>query len=226
MAELNLILIKYLGICVIFNLRFANSQSIASLLSHRTKLIFSVIFVVLLQACATKPLQLKDVANIAELKNWNARGKLLLTNNKDKLSGYFFWQQNQNGDFKLVITSFIGTNLMTLDYQNRQTEIKLDGKTHKGAHPEQLVYNLTGSYIPVLNMATWMLAQAPESAAQKSENGQLKSFNYRDDSFNNWQIDYQSYKPVSQLNLPEKMTIKGLNNRIKITINEWELLAQ
>lgn len=149
----------------------------------------------------------------------------MLKNNKDKLSGYFFWQQKQNGDFKLVVTSFIGTNLMTLDYVNNNTSLKLDGKTYEGQNPEFLVYELTGSYIPVRNLANWMLGQAPESATKTVTNNKMTDFQYTDNNAKNWQVSYKTYQNVSLLTLPEKITIEGLDNRIKLTINEWELLA-
>lgn len=179
----------------------------------------------LIQGCATKPAQIIDFASIDEISNWNARGKLLIKNNKDKLSGYFFWQQQKNGDFKLVITSFIGTSLMTMEYQQGLAEVKIDGKTHQGSNPEFLIYQLTGSYIPVSNMANWMLAKAPETASKTVEQNQLKNFNYRDTHLNDWQVSYQSYQTIALLELPKQLTINGLGNRIKLTVHDWEILA-
>jgi len=225
MIKLNLILIKYLGICVIFNLSFIRQISPTSVLSRRMKVITTIVVIAFIQACATQPKQLSNVSDIAQVSHWNARGKLLIRNNKDKLSGYFFWQQQGEQDFKLVITSFIGTNLMTLTYKDAFTEIKLDGETYTGKDPEQLVYELTQSYIPVKHMASWMLAKAPKEAEATKTKELLTSFTYQDPSLNTWQVAYQSYKTVSSMSLPEKMTINGLNNRIKLTINDWELLA-
>lgn len=179
----------------------------------------------IIQGCATKPQQMIDIANVDEVSNWNARGKLLIKNNKDKLSGYFFWQQQKNGDFKLVITSFIGTSLMTMEYKQGLAEVKIDGKTHQGNNPEFLIYQLTGSYIPVSNLSDWMLAKAPETATKTVEQNQLKKFNYKDTHHNDWQVSYQSYQTVALLELPKQMTINGLGNRIKLTVNDWEILA-
>lgn len=225
MRQLNLILIKYLGDCVIFNLSFRQTQSPNLLFLRGVKYVTLVAAATLIQACATKPQQNLDVTSVEQLTDWNARGKLLLKNNKDKLSGYFFWQQKNNGDFKLAITSFIGTNLMSLTYADQHTELTLDGKQYRGENPEQLIYQLTGSYIPVRNMAKWMLAQAPSSAEKSISEQQLKGFSYKDDNANQWQIEYQTYQKVALLTLPEKVIIEGLDNRIKLTINEWELLT-
>lgn len=211
---------------MIFNLSLSLRTRLASKLSASFKVGVSVIFAVLIQACATKPALLSKVDSIEQLENWNARGKLLLKNNKDKLSGYFFWQQKRDGNFKLVITSFIGTNLMTLNYSDGSTDLKIDGKSYQGQHPELLVYQLTGSYIPVRNLAQWMLAQAPKNAEKSMKAGKLSGFTYKDSNNKNWQVKYQTYKSVAELSLPEKITIEGLNNRIKLTINDWELLAQ
>lgn len=179
----------------------------------------------IIQGCATKPQQMIDIANLDEVSNWNARGKLLIKNNKEKLSGYFFWQQQKSGDFKLVITSFIGTSLMTMEYKQGLAEVKIDSKTHKGHNPEFLIYQLTGSYIPVSNLSDWMLAKAPVTAIKTVEQNQLKKFNYKDTHLNDWQVSYQSYQTVALLELPKQMTINGLGNRIKLTVNDWEILA-
>lgn len=190
------------------------------------KRLFTLCLVLILQACSLSPNQRQmDVSHLDQLQNWNARGKLLIRNNKEKLSGYFFWQQQASGDYKLVINSFLGINLMTLDYQNGQTTIQLDGKTYKGADPEQLVFELTGSFIPVSHLSQWMLARAPERAQTDYRDEQLIAFDYAGTDQTLWRVDYQSYQMASNLSLPNKMTIKGLNNRIKLTINEWEFLA-
>ena len=225
MTELNLILIKYLGDRVIFNLYFEQRNRLCPSFFNHIKLALVLTLAIFIQACATQPKLATKVTSVEQLSNWNARGKLSLKNSKDKLSGYFFWQQKQKGEFKLVITSFIGTNLMTLTYDSNATELQLDGKTYRGEDPELLVYELTGNYIPVNSMASWMLAQAPMSAEKTIEQQKLKSFTYIDNDSNNWQVKYQSYKDVSFITLPEKMTIEGLDNRIKLTINDWELLA-
>lgn len=188
------------------------------------KMMGLVLISVLVQGCVTKP-NPANITDINQLAQWNARGKLLIKNSKDKLSGYFFWQQQKNGDFKLVITSFIGTSLMTMQYQQGLAEVIIDGKTQQGTNPELLIYQLTGSYIPVSNMANWMLAKAPSSASTTVEQGQLKSFNYQDSHLNNWQINYQSYQNIALLTLPKQLTINGLGSRIKLTVNDWELLA-
>ncbi len=208
-----------------FNRTNIKARVIYSSIRRLQQVTFLLFFSLLIQGCATKPAQIIDFANIDEISNWNARGKLLIKNNKDKLSGYFFWQQQKNGDFKLVITSFIGTSLMTMEYQQGLAEVKIDGKTHQGNNPEFLIYQLTGSYIPVSNLADWMLAKAPASASKTVEQNQLKSFNYKDTHLNDWQVSYQSYQTIALLELPKQLTINGLGNRIKLTVNDWELLA-
>lgn len=224
MSWLNLILIKYLGICVFFD-RTNVKLKVEHLSIHwLQKMMGLVLISVLVQGCVTKP-NPANITDINQLAQWNARGKLLIKNSKDKLSGYFFWQQQKNGDFKLVITSFIGTSLMTMQYQQGLAEVIIDGKTQQGTNPELLIYQLTGSYIPVSNMANWMLAKAPSSASTTVEQGQLKSFNYQDSHLNNWQINYQSYQNIALLTLPKQLTINGLGSRIKLTVNDWELLA-
>lgn len=226
MAKLNLILNKDLGICVIFNLKYIKRARMSYLKSFSVRIVICALLFSFIQGCATAPRQaLQNVSNIEQVSHWQARGKLLIKNSQDKLSGYFFWQQQGEHDFKLVITSFIGTSLMTLDYQNQLARIQIDGKSYTETNPERLLYRLTGNYIPVRHMAKWMLGQAPEDATKQNQGQQLQSFIYHDAGNNDWQVNYQSYQAVSQLNLPQKMTIQGLDSRIKLTINDWELLA-
>ena len=223
--ELNLILIKHLGSCVIFNLKNILNKTQAVKL-RTIRLLSAFLVLVIVQGCAIQPKSTDVVSNVNQIDNWQARGQLMIKSSKDKMSGYFYWHQYNQEDFKLVITSFIGTNVLNMEQKDGLTVLKIDGKTYNGTSPERLIERLTGNYIPVSHLTKWMLAEAPAESEAKFEQEKLKSFNYADQLNTKWQVNYKSYQAVSNVSLPKSMTVKGLDSTIKLNINNWELFTQ
>ena len=219
MPLLKLILINYLGSCVIFNLNFLTLRNVPVVF----KLTLLLISLLVLQACATKPIVNQNINKVEQINQWQARGKLLVKNGKEKMSGYFFWQQYNSEEFKLVITSFIGTNVLTLEHKLGNSQLQIDGKTYNGSKPEHLIARLTGNYIPVTYLANWMLAKSPPSAKTNYINDSLTRFEHLDKANALWTVKYQNYQAVGQVSLPQNMTVKGLNSSIKLSINNWDL---
>jgi len=181
-------------------------------------------------ACSSLPQHsVKEFNKLQQVSEWQVRGKVLLRNEKEKVSGYFFWHQNRK-DYTLSVNSFIGTNVFSLKYEKGLATLQVDGKTYKNANPEQLVYQVTGQVLPVNNLANWMLgnvntARPAFSQVKQNEKQQLSEFHYQASSFQpKWHVKYNQYQISQGLNVPSSMTVNAVGNKIKLTINDWEFI--
>ena len=208
--------------------------------THLVKTLFVFIALSILSACTTltdvpsnAPLKLSSVKDLQE---WQARGKVLLKHSDEKVSGYFFWHQN-NESFTLSLNSFIGTNVLTLTFQDKLATLKVDGKTYKGVDPERLIYHVTGNKIPVNTMSNWMLANVSKKSkfvsqikylsnanVEDTSKPNIKSFVYNKAQNQTWLVTYNSYKPKDTLMLPNTLNVQTSAHKIKLTINDWEFI--
>mgnify|MGYP005991178507 CR=1 FL=1 len=191
-------------------------------------LIFSV------TGCSISPSKnTQTFSSLNDVSHWQARGKVLLKNKDNKVSGNFFWQQKDK-NFTLSLNSFIGTNILTLKSDNGLTTLEVDGKKYKDTDPELLVYRVTGQQIPVKTLADWMLALVASNNVNSNyvndieyfeENKNLRSFSYQLNEFSpKWQVTYMQYQVHQGLTIPSDININTKKDKIKLSINSWEFI--
>ncbi|NVK26371.1 MAG: outer membrane lipoprotein LolB [Gammaproteobacteria bacterium] len=167
------------------------------------------------------------VTHVNQLIEWQARGKVLLKNEQEKVSGYFFWHKNGD-DFTLSLNSFIGTNVLTLNVKNGLSTLEVDGNSYQGNDPESLIYEVTGNNIPVSTLSSWLLGDVNNNngyiSDKKVVQKRLQSFNYQAPYEPAWLVKYDDYKLVDKLQLPHKLNVQNAKSRIKLTINDWEFI--
>lgn len=207
---------------MIFKQLIENNVVAKQRLSSLYKFAFVIFYTLLLNACANKPNKTIRFSSVDSLTEWQARGKVLLNNGKDKVSGYFYWHQVGN-DYSLFVNSFIGTNILKLEVKNQQATLEADDKTYKSNNPELLIFKLTGNLLPVNSLSNWMIGQAPEGKALDYNQQRLNSFVFTNKQ-QTWQVSYQAFTQTGLLELPTKMKIKSQQHSIKLNINDWELI--
>lgn len=193
--------------------------------NHFGKLIALIIGISLLSGCQLFKRQQSsaNIDNIEDVRQWVARGKIMLAQNKEKVSGYFYWQQD-NKDFEFSLSTFIGIDVFSLDFKDGIATLKVDGETYRDSDPQRLIQQLTGHDIPVNQLDNWMLGRydTQHTGTKFDANGYPKSFEYL--AANElWSISYNAWQPVNLLMLPASINLKSSANRIKISITNWEL---
>ena len=161
--------------------------------------------------------------SVDKIMSWTARGKMMLADKKEKISGYFYWQQ-ENEDFSFSLDTIIGTNLFSLEYKDGISTVKVNGKTYQGTDPQPLIYKLTGHQLPINNMADWLLGRIKEkkSGATYDENNRITAFRYTNNT-RTWLINYASWKSIPPLVLPNKLNLSSNTNRVKISVSDWNI---
>lgn len=170
-----------------------------------------------------KAVDVSQIESVRDISKWQARGKMMIAGNGEKVSGYFYWQQNGDS-FSFSLNTLIGINLFEINVDEAGTTLTVDGKTHKDDSAENLVARLTGYDLPISQLRWWVLGETatnkplnnPRGASAKSKQPIVVPYGKQ-----NWTIRYQSWQPVNQFSLPKSMDVRSTNNRIKLSINQW-----
>lgn len=177
----------------------------------------------LLSGCVSlTPPPNQNITNISQLSQWHASGRILLKQDKEKTSGYFYWQHS-NKQSRFSINSFIGTNILTLSINDEGASLQIDGKQYHGSNADELVYRMTGMIIPVAHLSTWITGRqlGGEQDVVLNTNNTLKQFVYPE-SIQPWQVNYAKYASIKGINLPNSVSLKTSDTSIKLAISKWQ----
>ncbi|RCU48836.1 MULTISPECIES: lipoprotein insertase outer membrane protein LolB [Corallincola] len=165
--------------------------------------------------------------SLTTLSHWQVRGKVAIKTAEESNTANLNWQL-AGADYKLMLTSFIGTSLMELEGDKYQAVLKVDGETYHSRAPERLIYQTTGWRLPVSTLPDWILGRLSQPNAKHvlDSSGKLASQSLQTDDGLLWQIDYREYQQAGGHWLPRKMTIHGPEITIKLVISKWELQDQ
>lgn len=189
------------------------------------RLWFFIVLSLVLSACTsspnikTGPLPVKK----ENLASWQVRGKILVQNEQGKQSGYFYYLQ-QPTSAKLVITSFIGTQIMSLAHTPTLSTLEIDGQTYQDPSFEALMMRYTGMALPITDLSKWMLGvkTANQTAVKLNDSQLVNSFIAYNNYGQQWQVNYGNYKQQALYMLPALMNIKGDETRLKLSLTDWE----
>lgn len=183
------------------------------------------ILIVLISACATRPVPKYSVnavnhqKQLQQISNWRIRGKLAFRSEQDKFSASLNWHQ-QDKDFRLNLSSFLGTNILLLEKQQGRVELQYDDNLYQHISATALLYDLLGWTLPVESISQWVKGQtSPEALAEFSDNGLL----HRIQTSDGWVVNYSDYRRTGEVLLPHQINLQAGANNIKIRVDAWQL---
>lgn len=160
-----------------------------------------------------------------QLASWNLSGKIAFIQKNKRESANLFWQQKEQNEQTLNLTTYLGINVLQLNTFQGIHTLTVDGKTYQSKNLSALIYQLTGLQLPTEALAFWLkgLAYLPSD-----------NINYHDltllptsltSQFNGltWNISYADYQNIQQHHLATKLTIRQDQLTIKININQWNI---
>lgn len=180
----------------------------------------------LLSACATRPPepQYDDArwraqrAQLEQLTHWTLSGKLAISSAKGNGSARLYWEQ-QGDDYRLNLSSLIGTRIMDMRKQGSRIAITDDqGREHVAKDPGALIYQLTGWNLPVEQLPIWIKGLPGRAHYQLGTDGRLQQVRTSD-----WRLDYQSFQPQQGWLLPSRLELNGPGTRIRMAISQWQV---
>ncbi|GGO74340.1 lipoprotein insertase outer membrane protein LolB [Bowmanella pacifica] len=192
---------------------------------NRLRLLGCLLIVALLNACATRPVVDYSVnarqhqQQLAQLQDWRINGKLAYKGEKERFSATLNWQQ-QDGDYSLGLSSFIGTRILTLQKSHQLISLEYEDRTYQHHDASALLYELTGWAIPVEQIPAWLKGQVlPDNQAIFSDNGLLQQIR----TPQGWQVNLSDYRQTAHYILPYQLELKTPSDQIKIRVDKWQV---
>lgn len=181
--------------------------------------------ILLISACATRPVPQYSVnakshqKQLQQIRNWQIRGKLAFRSEQDKFSASLNWHQ-QNKDFRVNLSSFLGTNILLLEKHQGRVELQYDDNLYQHVSAAALLYELLGWTIPVESISQWVKGQtSAEARAEFSDNGLVSRLQTTD----GWVVNYSDYRQTGKTLLPHQISLQAGTNKIKIRVDAWQL---
>lgn len=188
----------------------------------------------LLNGCTLLQSSVKPSANLIKansvkaLTQWQANGKIAIISENKRQSANFNWLQH-NEDYKTYFNTFLGINVLTVKRDSEGLMITVEGNTYQGDNPEQLVFDLTGWWLPMDQLSHWLKADVSgeEGSITRNAQGQINQFIPHCSQTlcsTDYVINYGAYRQVEQLLLPHSVTLQanGLTRQtLKIKIQQW-----
>ncbi|MFC1237750.1 lipoprotein insertase outer membrane protein LolB [Vibrio sp. F74] len=186
----------------------------------------SLIFFV--SACSTLPEESainveweKHSTQLSNIRSFQATGKLGYRGPKDTVSLNFYWKHTEK-ESELRLINFLGSTVLTLIMTPDGSKvITSDDQIYENKDANLLFAELTGLEFPVSQLKHWIKGlpiQADDY--QFNETNTLKSLQKRSRS-RNWTLDYTRYQDYDGLPLPNQMTLKSTDTKIKIAVSKW-----
>lgn len=194
------------------------------------RLLYLLCTTLLLSACVTMPpSNVLTVRSVSELKQFVVSGKLAVITPNKKQSARLFWQQLDATSYKVSASTVLGISVFSAQRHQNLFSVVVEGQTYQSDEPTQLLFDLTGWWLPVDDFGAWLRADVNASEGQieyHADSTQLKTFTpiCTAQCSSPLTIAYSDYRPYGQLMLPHSIRIDGSGERsqtLKLRINEW-----
>jgi len=144
-----------------------------------------------------------------------------LASPQERQSANLNWQQTTNSN-NLILTTFIGTRILSLKQTANGAELEFDGDEYFDTNAAELLKRLTGFTLPVDNADNWLKGTIDDQSLVVDELGRAKQVLWFDNTGKKWQIDYGTYIQNAGYWLPTKLTLKHQQIKIKIQLYDWQ----
>ena len=206
----------------------------------KMKNIFTLLFVLMLSGCSVFSEPEPELApegvsltwethqqTIATLSKWSITGKLAIFLQDGRETANLYWEQN-NDNYNIELTSFIGTRILTIKKNKYGVEIiNNDGDTFTGDNAEQLIQEISpGLNLPISALQQWIKGNPIDATYTLNEQQRVNTLLGANLESSSWKISYQQYQYFSGIALPRKLDLKRDDLRLKIAINQWQIDKQ
>jgi outer membrane lipoprotein LolB len=177
------------------------------------------LLVILLAGCVQPPQTTPNISKQARLNylnamhNWKAEGRVSIQQQTQTQTASYKWQQKSE-NYQAYFYSPFSSDSLTIS--GNATTMRIDeshGMTKDEIELEQS--------LPFVQLGYWAKGipapgSTPQVAIYDSYN-QLQTLQQ-----DGWQVEYQCYKDTSPISLPEKITMRRDDTKVKLLISRWQ----
>jgi len=164
---------------------------------------------------------------LEKMDNWTLSGKLAIFLETERQTANIYWQQ-QGNNYNIQLTTFIGTRVLQVIKNEQGIEIiNSDDEVFTGQDANALIQQLSpGLDLPITALQQWVKGNPDNAPFQLNTTQQVSELIGVDDSQNVWEVKLQDYNVFSGIALPEKVDLTRENIRVKIAINQWNIIQK
>lgn len=156
---------------------------------------------------------------LSKLDDWSLKGRIGFISERESGSASLYWIQQQDA-YELNIVAPLGMgSLVVVGNDSGVVAQSNDGELDYAEDARSLVWQKTGWVIPMGRLRDWILGvPLQDEKFELDEQGRV--IRLADDP---WQVEYQQYQPVADVELPRKLKIKSPDIELKLVIKDWQL---
>ena len=160
-------------------------------------------------------------SELAKINHWNLQGAVSIRGPRHTDIVQVSWQQHGR-DYQINISGPLSVGTVRLIGRPGAVILEKSAKeTYKAKTPEALMQAQLGWHLPVLNLIYWVRGIANPKLPAKS---QYDSYGHLINlSQQGWQIHYQRFQRVNQLDLPSIIVLNSPKLNVKMVIKRWQI---
>ncbi|GEM_PF-1644936 len=191
---------------------------------NRLSLIFFVLF---LQACSSlqQNVEVENLTHPSQIRQFTISGKMAIKVPGNNKSATFYWQQDQLA-YDIQLSTYLGIQVADISGTPEYIEIKADGEYYQSNAPEQLIANQIGWQLPINALSNWVKGLHNGVIATFHPDGLPKKVIVRTSPTQQWALNYLSYQPLGNIQVPHKIKCQTTNLTVILQINQWENINQ
>ncbi|ADZ92187.1 lipoprotein insertase outer membrane protein LolB [Marinomonas mediterranea] len=175
-----------------------------------------------LAACSSQPNKVeKQFTDASEISAWDTQGRVGIRTKDDAISGNFNWHHT-NEAFELNIVGPFGQGSTELSKtKDGIVTLKNSDQTVTGDNAERLLFSQLGWRFPVAQVKYWIRGLPYPFSEARIENQPDNITLPKRIEQDGWEVSYNSYMDVNNLELPRKIQVSKPPYRVNLIITNW-----
>jgi outer membrane lipoprotein LolB len=149
------------------------------------------------------------------MQEWRMEGRLAITAPNDSWSASIEWDHQPDFE-KIRLSGPLGQGAVIIELAGDVVTIdRGGGHVHTSNHPEQLINQQLGMFVPLQSLRFWAVG-LPESgqAFQETPDGFVQD---------GWLVAYKAMQKAGVETMPHKMAVSDEHIKLKLIIDQWDL---
>ncbi len=159
---------------------------------------------------------------LAALKPWRALGSLVVDSDRQGVvNASFAWDASNDG-FDIKLFGPLGVQSFRIIEQSGTARLISKDEEFTGETAELLLMEALGVRIPLRSMQDWVVGlEGTALSAERDRTGLLREMVVAEQSDQQWDVLFQRYTRVDDLDLPKAIRITGNGVKIQLSVKKW-----
>lgn len=174
------------------------------------------------QNATEKSPQEQKHSEVAQLKTWQAKGRMAIQHKDKGTNVSYVWQQYPHNYQIRLFGPFGSGSVYITGYPNYVELKESNGKITRASTPEGLLSKATGLNLPITGLNHWLrglpVPKQPIQSQRVDNRGTLQHLAQQ-----GWFIRYDNYNFEQSTPLPSKMQLQNKDVKVKLVVTEWQI---